>query len=121
MPGLSIIVATADDRRLYAAIETAIATAALGQPARIFLQGEAAILLRAPVTFAGDAAREGAGQPGLAAIIAEAAAMDVRLTVCQSGMALTGVTAGTLIPEARAGGLVSFLVAMGPDERLIVY
>lgn len=121
MPGLSIIVAAADGPRFYAAIETAIAAAALGQPARIFLQGEAAVLLRVPVTFAGDAAREVAGQPGLAAIIAEAAAMDVRLTVCQSGMALVGMAASELVPQVRSGGLVSFLAEMGPEDRLVVY
>lgn len=121
MPRLNIIVAAADGQRFYAAIETAIAAAALGRPARIFLQGEAASLLRVPVTFAGDAAREAAGQPGLAAIIAEAAAMDVRLIVCQSGMALVGMTTSDLVPQVRAGGLVSFLADAAADDPLVVY
>jgi len=121
MPGLNIIVAGPDGARFYAALETAIAAAALGQPARLFLQGEAAALLRTPVTFAGDPAREAAGQPGLAAIIAEAMAMDVGLFVCQSGMALTGMTASELVPQVRAGGLVSFLAEMAAGDDLIVY
>ena len=51
MPGLNIIVAAADGTRFYAALETAAAASALGRPARVFLQGEAAALLRAPVAF----------------------------------------------------------------------
>lgn len=121
MQGLSIIVASADGARFYAALETAAAAAALGRPARIFLQGEAAGLLRAPVSFDGDAARRAAGQPDLASLIAEAMAMDVRLVVCQSGMALAGMTASELVPQVRAGGLVSFLSEMGSDDRLVVY
>ena len=121
MPGLNIIVASADGQRFYAALETAAAAAALGRPARIFLQGEAARLLRTPVAFDGDAARRAAGQPDLVSLIAEAMAMDVRLIVCQSGMALVGMTASELVPQVRSGGLVSFLAEAGQDDQLIVY
>lgn len=121
MPGLSIIVAGTEDRRLYAALETAMAATALGRPARIFLQGEAAGLLRDPVSFAGDAARRAAGQLGLAGLVAEAIAMEVRLFVCQSGMALVGINAAELMPQIRAGGLVSFMADVGPEDRLLVY
>ncbi len=121
MQRLSIIVASRDGARFYAALETGIAVAALGRPARLFLQGEAAALLRTPVTFAGDGAREAAGQPGLAALIAEAMAMDVDLFVCQSGVALAGMTANDLVPQVRAAGLVSFLADARADDRLLVY
>ena len=121
MPGLSIIVASADGTRFYAALEAAAAAAALGRPARIFLQGEAAALLRTPVAFGGDPARRAAGQPDLVSLIAEAMAMDVRLMVCQSGMALAGMTANELVPQVRAGGLVSFLADLGPDDQLVTY
>lgn len=121
MPRLNIILAAADPARLYAALETALASAALGHGARLFLQGEAAALLRAPVRFDGDAARRATGQLDLAGMISEATAMEVDLFVCQSGLALAGVTADTLVPEARGAGLVSFLAAIGPDERLITY
>lgn len=121
MPGLSIIVASDDGARFYAALETAAAAAALGRPARIFLQGEAAALLRTPVAFGGDAARRAAGQPDLVSLIAEAMAMDVRLIVCQSGMALVQMTASELVPQVRAGGLVSFLAEMAPDDQLVAY
>ncbi|WP_422059745.1 DsrE family protein [Sphingopyxis sp.] len=121
LPGLSIIIAAADGERLYAALEAAAAAAALGRPSRIFLQGAAAALLRTPVSFDGDEARRGAGQPDLVSLIAEAMAMDVRLIVCQSGMALVGMSASELVPQVRAGGLVSFLADVGPDDQLIVY
>ena len=121
MPGLSIIVASADGARFYAALEAAAAAAALGRPARIFLQGEAAALLRTPVAFGGDAERRAAGQPDLVSLIAEAMAMDVRLTVCQSGMALVGMAASELVPQVRAGGLVSFLADIGTDDQLVTY
>lgn len=121
MPGLNIIVASADGERFYAALEAAAAAAALGRPARIFLQGPAAALLRTPVAFAGDAARRAAGQPDLVSLIAEATAMDVRLVVCQSGMALTGMIASELVPQVRTGGLVSFLAEIGDADRLVVY
>ncbi len=121
MPGLNIIVASADGQRFYAALETAAAAAALGRPARIFLQGEAAVLLRTPVAFDGDTARRAAGQPDLVSLIAEAMAMDVRLIVCQSGMALVDMTASELVPQVRSGGLVSFLAEAGPGDQLLVY
>ena len=121
MPGLSIIVASADGQRFYAALEVAAAAAALGRSARIFLQGEAAALLRTPVAFDGDTARRAAGQPDLVSLIAEAMAMDVDLFVCQSGLALAGMTANDLVPQVRAAGLVSFLADARADDRLLVY
>ncbi|MFN7031174.1 MAG: DsrE family protein [Sphingopyxis sp.] len=121
MLGLSIIIASADGERFYAALETAAAAAALGRSARIFLQGPAAAMLRTPVAFGGDAARRAAGQPDLVSLIAEAMVMDVKLVVCQSGMALTGMTMSELAPQVRTGGLVSFMAEMGDADRLVVY
>ena len=121
MQGLNIIVAVAEGRRLYAALEAGMAAAALGRPVRIFLQGEAAALVRAPVSFSGDDARRAAGQPDLACLTEEPAAMDVALLVCQSGMALVGITATELVPHVRASGLVSFLADVGAADRLVVY
>lgn len=121
MHGLSLVIASGDGTRLYAAFETAMAAAALGARVRIFVQGEAVALLRAPVGFAGDAARRAAGQPDLAQMIEEAAAMEVELIACQSGLALAGLTAADIVPEARMGGLVGFLAAMDREERLVAY
>lgn len=121
MPGLSIIVPGAEGGRFYAALEVAMAAAALGRPARIFLQGEAARLLRDPVGFADDDTRRAAGQPDLAGMVAEAITMEVSLVVCQSGMALVGINAADLVPQVRAGGLVSFMADVRPEDRLLVY
>ena len=121
MPGLSVIVAVAEGRRFCAALETAMAAAALGQPARLFLQGDAVAMLRAPAGFAGDGARRAAGLPDLATLLGEAVAMDVELVACQSGLALTGLDAGMIVPGVAAGGPVSFLAGVGSDDRLIVY
>lgn len=121
MQGLNIIVAAAEGRRLYAALEAAMAAAALGRLVRIFLQGEAAALLRDPVAFAGDEPRRAAGQPDLARLVEEAIAMEIELFVCQSGMALVGMEATELLPQVRFAGLVSFMAAIEPDDRLIVY
>ena len=120
MPGLNIIVAAAEGARLCAALETAMAASALGhQPTRIFVQGEAVALLCAPPAFGGDARRRAAGLPALAALIAEAGAMGIELIACQSGLALAGLAAEHIVAEARTGGLVSFLAAIGPDDRLM--
>lgn len=121
MRGLNIVVAARDGARFYAALEMAMAAAALGKTVRLFLQGEAAALLRAPIAHDGDAARRAAGQPDLAGLVAEAAAMEIALIVCQSGMALAGMTASELPPHARPSGLVSFLVGAGANDQLIVY
>ena len=121
MQGLNIIVAVAEGRRLYAALEAGMAAAALGRRVRIFLQGEAAALLRDPVSFAGDEARRAAGQPDLASLVEEAVAMEVALFVCQSGMALVGMAATDLVPHVRAAGLVSFMAEVGAEDRLVVY
>lgn len=124
MPGLqklNIIVAAAESRRLYSALETAVASAALARPARIFMQGEAVALLRDPVSFTGDAARQAAGLPDLAWLIEEAIAMEVEIFVCQSGMALVGVAANELVPHVKAAGLISFMAGIEPNDRLIAY
>ncbi len=121
MPSLNIIVAVAEGRRLYAALEAGMAAAALGRPVRVFVQGEAAALLRDPLSFAGDEARRAAGQPDLAWLVEEAIAMEIELFVCQSGMALVGIAASELVPHVRAAGLVSFMANIGPEDRLVVY
>ena len=122
MPGLNIIVAGSEGGRLYSALETAMAAAALGHDVRVFLQGEAVAALRdPPVGFPGDDARRAAGQPDLAGLVTETAAMKITLVACQSGMALVGVNAAELPPHVRAGGLISFMANIGPDDRLIVY
>lgn len=121
MPGLNIIVAAAEGRRFCAALETAIAAVALGQRARLFLQSDAAALLRAPAGFAGDDARRAAGLPGLGELIEEALASGIEMVVCQSGLAVAGLTADRVVAGVRAGGVVSFLAAVAAEDHILVY
>lgn len=124
MPGLqtlNFLLPTADGRRFYAALETAIALSALGRTVRLFLQGEAAALLREPIEHGGDAMRAAAGQPELAWMVEEARAMGVTIAVCQSGMALVGLAATDIDAAFRPTGLISFLADIGPGDSLLVY
>lgn len=121
LPVVNIIVATADGRRFYAALEAAMAWAALGRGVRIFLQGEAVLLLRDPIHYAGDDARKAAGQPGLAGMIEEAGAMDVTLAACQTGMAMVGMTAENIDARIKTTGLISFLADVEPSDKVVVF
>ncbi len=114
MPGmrrLTIIVAGGDPARLRSALEVAAAQAALDRPARLFLQGDAAILLRS------DDVR--AGLPSLRQMLDEALALGVEVTVCQSGLALGGMTAAELPAGVETGGLVELMASAGDDQLLM--
>lgn len=121
MPTLNIIIAMAEGRRFCAALETAIAAAALGRGARLFLQGDAVAMLRAPAGFAGDGPRRAAGLPGLAELIDEAMTSGVEIIACQSGLAIGQMAADQMVSGVKAGGVVSFLAAVGDADRLVVY
>lgn len=118
---MNIIIASRDPVRLIAALEFALAHVALGKAPRVFLQGEAAGLIALPLTSPADAARRAAGLPDLALIWEEAAAMEVPLIACQSGLALCGLTIDHIPPEAQSGGLISFITASAPDAPTVVY
>lgn len=121
MSDLNIIVASADGRRLYSALEAGIAWVALGKSVRIFLQGDAVALLRAPISHTGDDARRAAGQPDLAWLVGEAGEMGIDLFVCQSGLALVGMAISDADAIVRASGLIGFLAAIPPGATTIVY
>ena len=118
---MNIIIAAADGRRMSSALEAAIAWVALGKSVRVFFQGEAAALLRAPITHAGDAARHAAGQPDLGWLVGEAGEMGVELFVCQSGLALVGMTMADADAIVRASGLIGFLSAIPPGAVTLTY
>lgn len=112
--GLSIVVAGADPSRLHAALSVAAAWAALGRPGRIFLQAEAARLLRRL-----DEPGPGEGQPSLGEMLGESMALGVTVTVCQSGLALCGLSAEHLPDGVETGGLVGFLAEAGDGEVMM--
>ncbi|MBB3910014.1 DsrE family protein [Sphingomonas desiccabilis] len=117
MRGLTVLVATADPVRFRAALSTAAATAALGGRARVFLHEDAVVLLQASADS--DAARFAvAGLPSRADLVAIARESGVELLVCQSGLALTGLSMAELPAGTTAGGLVSLLATLGEDRLL---
>lgn len=111
---------TADAERFRGALMLAAAQAALGGEAALFLQLDAVTLLRAPVSAPRDDAHSRAGMPGLAALLAEAMALGVAVSACQSGLALAEISAEELPDGVEAGGPVAFLQATADGARLIV-
>jgi predicted peroxiredoxin len=121
MSQVNIIVASGDPARLYAALEAAMAWAALGRQVQLFCQGEAVACLRRPIFHVGDRARQAAGQPDLAAMLVEARELRVELFVCQSGLALADMAMDELAVDAAAAGLIGFLSAIPPGSTIVSY
>ena len=119
MRGLTIILAEPSPPRLRAALSLAAAVAALGGRARLFLHEDAVTLLAAPLADAGDDRRSTAGLPTMAQLFEEALAMSVEVILCQSGLALAGLDAGTLDQRLLTGGLIGIVSAIGDDRLLL--
>lgn len=118
MPGLTIIVATADPDRFHAALSVAAANAALDKRTRIFLQGEAAGLLR-DASSPADAERTRHGVPTVAQLVEEAQALGAEIIACQSGLALCGLSADDLPRGVTTSGLVQILTTRGDDQLVM--
>ncbi|HZV57746.1 MAG TPA: DsrE family protein [Sphingobium sp.] len=118
-PPLALLLVSADTARLRAALTFARAEIAVGGTAHLFLQGEAAALLRPPVSDPRDAAWVAAGDPTLATLLDEALDDGARISLCQSGLALVGMTADQLDRRIELTGPVAFLAEVGPDMRLL--
>lgn len=119
-PPLALILANADPTRLRAALVLARCEIALGGSARLFLQGEAVTLLRAPIVAPRDEAWYAAGEPPLAVLITEALEDGVLLSACQSGLAMAGMTATDLPPGVVPSGPIAFLAAVRAETRLLM-
>lgn len=120
MRALNIVVATADAERLRGALMLAAAQAAMGGEAAIFLQLDAVALLRAPIAGLRDADHRAAGLPDLAALLAESLALGVALSACQSGLALSGMSATDLPEGVDIGGPIGFLQQVDDGARLLM-
>ena len=118
MQGLTIIVAAAETERFHAALSVAAANAALGKRTRLFLQGEAAKLLRAGFVPA-DVERSQHGVPTIAELLTEAQALGAEIIVCQSGLALCNMEADSLPAGVSTGGLVLILSTLEGDQLAI--
>ncbi len=119
MPGLNILLVSDDAERLRAALMLGLTQRALDGEARIFLQMDAVRLLTAPVAAARDTEHQQAGLPTLATLLDEALDDGVILIACQSGLALCAMKATNLDPRIETGGLLSFMAAIDPADRLL--
>lgn len=120
MRGLTILVATGDAERLHAALSFAAASAAAGARTRLHLHEGAVALLGSPLIAPHDDARTRAGLPTLAELWGEALALGVAVSLCQSGLALSGLQLDELDPRLDAQGPVALLSGLGED-RLTVF
>ncbi|WP_169863138.1 DsrE family protein [Sphingobium yanoikuyae] len=120
MRALRIVVMTADAERLRGALVIATAQAALGGAASLFLQLDAVGLLARPMAAPQDDAHHAAGLPTLAELVNEALDMGVAMIACQSGLALSGLSADTLPTSVEVGGPLSFLQQMDAEARLLI-
>ena len=118
-PPLALILVSPDHARLRAALALARAEVALGSEARLFMQGEAAFLLRTPITAPQDEAWRAAGEPSLAELLDEALDDGVEISLCQSGLALAGLSAEQIDRRIELSGPVAFLAAAGAQIRLL--
>ena len=120
MTALTIVMADASAERLRTALVLAAASAACGDHARIFFQGDAVRAMVAPV-FDPDADRQqAAGLPTLGQLVDEAQALGVAFAACQSSLALLGLTTQDFDPTIEWGGLVGLVATLDPAGRLIV-
>ena len=118
MRGLTIVVADISSERFRCALNMALAQAALGGKARVFLDGEAVAILRPPISGWEDEAYEAAGLPTLPRLHAEALDAGVRIILCQSGMAMTGAEPRDYDERVEFAGMVSLMAELG-DDRLV--
>ena len=119
-PPLALIVATGEPERLRAALTLARCEIALGGAAALFLQGRAVALLAKDAAPADDAAWIAAGEPALGALIREALADGAALTACQSGLAMSGISAQQIMHGVAMGGMIGFLAGLPADARLVM-
>lgn len=117
MRTLTIIVATGEPERFHAALTFAAAAAAMGRETRVHLH-EGAVALLKDFSAPNDPARAAAGLPTLTEIWREALGLGVKISVCQSGLTLAGLTMGDLHPSLEAQGPVGVL-ATGDAETIV--
>ncbi|WP_232476012.1 peroxiredoxin [Flavisphingomonas formosensis] len=117
--GLTIIVAEASTARFRSALTLALAQAALGGAARLFLDGRAVALTRLPIEALDDHAYAAAGLPRLGQLLDEALEAGIGIILCQSGLLLTGSEPADHDPRCDFGGLIGVLAAAGEDRLLM--
>lgn len=119
MPGLRIVVLTADVERFRGALTMAAAQAALGEPVAMLLLHDAVTLLSG-VSAPGDERHSAHGLPTLAELIADALELGVEITACESGLDLAGISAEGLDPKVGVSGPLAFLQRRKDGEQLVL-
>lgn len=119
MRGLTILVATGDAERFHAALTFAAAAAASGGRVRVHLHEGAVALVRPPVAAPADGDRRLAGIPTLDEILEDCLGLGVTLSLCQSGLAMTGMALDELDDRFDAAGPVGVLTDSGEDRFLV--
>jgi len=117
---LALLVVSADAARLRAALVLARAEVALDGGARIFLQGEAAALLKPPLSDPADHVWRGAGEPSLAELLDAALNDGVAVSLCQSGLAMAGMDGSAIDARIEISGPIAFLAGIGEETRLAI-
>lgn len=118
---LTIILATDDPSRVRAALSVALAEAAIGGRVRLFAHERAVTALSAtPRADDESAALAAAGLPDRLAMLHMVVEAGIELIACQTGLALTGMSAAALVGGAEMGGLVGTLATMR-DDRLVSF
>lgn len=120
MRGLTIIVADVSSERFRGALNLACAAVALGGRVRLFLDGEAVSIPRAPMQGWEDDAYAEVGLPTLPEQFSQALDMGVEVILCQAGMQMTGAEMADYDSRVQAGGMVSLLAALGDDRLVLV-
>lgn len=106
---LALMLGSAAHDRLHAGLSLAAASAALGRSVAIYLHADAVRLLDPGLNWAEDVRFAAVGSPAIAELLASAMELGVRITACQTGLALTGLPADALPEGVEPGGLVDFL------------
>jgi predicted peroxiredoxin len=120
-PPLALLLVSADFARLRAALTLARVEVALGGTAHLFLQGEAAALLRPPIRDTRDDEWLSVGDPSLATLVDETLDDGVRISVCQTGLALAKLDAAAIEPRIEQTGPVAFLADAAETTRLLTF
>jgi len=118
MQGLTIIVATADEARFRSAAGLALSYLALGGRVTMFLDTDAVSLFGPSIAGKQDARFVAIGMPTLAGLVEELFAVEIKVVLCQAGMAMAGLSADTLDPRLSYGGMIGLLADLG-DDRLV--
>ncbi|WP_066647102.1 MULTISPECIES: DsrE family protein [Sphingomonas] len=118
---LTIMLVAEDATRARAALSLALAQAALGQDVQVYAHERAVALLADTLRSDDDsAALAAAGLPDRRAMLRMAIESGVALIACQTGLAMTGMTADDLIAGASTGGLVGILAASAPQNLVVI-